>query len=123
MNVPSLDVDGYLVDPSEWSEDWARATADAMNVTLTDEHWEAIRFMRKYYDEHQVAPDARFVMRHLSRNARRVAQPSLRTVPIRLPRPGLQDRGNAQAARLEHRLSDWRRFDLARERQDRLSIW
>jgi len=66
VNAPSLDVEGYLVDPSEWSEDWARATADAMNVTLTDEHWEAIGFMRKFYDEHQVAPDARFVMRHLS---------------------------------------------------------
>ncbi len=66
MNAPSLDVDGYLVDPSEWSENWARATADAMNLTLTDEHWQAIRFMRKFYDERQVAPDARFVMRHLS---------------------------------------------------------
>jgi len=66
VNAPSLDTDGYLVDPSEWSEDWARATANAMNVTLTAEHWEAIGFMRKFYDEHQVAPDARFVMRHLS---------------------------------------------------------
>ncbi len=66
MNVPSHDMDGYLVDPSEWSEDRARATADAMNVTLTDEHWEAIGFMRTFHDEHQVAPDARFVMRHLS---------------------------------------------------------
>ncbi len=66
MNVPTLDTDGYLVDPSEWSEDWARETANAMNVTLTDEHWEAIGFMRKFYDERQVAPDARFVMRHLS---------------------------------------------------------
>ncbi len=66
MNAPSLDVEGYLVDPSEGSVDWARATADAMNITLTDEHWEAIEFMRTFYDEHQVAPDARFVMRHLS---------------------------------------------------------
>jgi tRNA 2-thiouridine synthesizing protein E len=62
VNAPSLDVDGYLVDPGEWSEDWAHA----MNVALTAEHWEAIGFMRKFYDEHQVAPDARFVMRHLS---------------------------------------------------------
>jgi TusE/DsrC/DsvC family sulfur relay protein len=66
VEVPTLDVEGYLVDPSEWSEAWARAAANAMNITLTDEHWEAIRFMRKYHEEHHVAPDARFVMRHLA---------------------------------------------------------
>jgi tRNA 2-thiouridine synthesizing protein E len=33
---------------------------------LTGEHWDVLRFMRAYFEEHQVPPDARFVMRHLS---------------------------------------------------------
>jgi tRNA 2-thiouridine synthesizing protein E len=66
MDTPTVDDDGYLVDPGEWSEDWARETAREMGVTLTQEHWEAIRFMRQFYDEHRVPADARFVMRHLS---------------------------------------------------------
>ena len=63
--VPAVDDDGYLIDPGEWTEDWACETARAMGVDLTPEHWEAIRFMRTFYDEHRVPADARFVMRHL----------------------------------------------------------
>ncbi|MGO9392366.1 TusE/DsrC/DsvC family sulfur relay protein [Rhodoblastus sp.] len=66
MIAPELDVEGYLVDPSAWSEDWARETAKRLQVDLTEDHWEALRFMRAFLDERQVAPDARFVMRHLS---------------------------------------------------------
>ncbi len=63
---PTLDADGYLVDPNAWSREWAAETARAMNIELTDEHWAAIDFMRAYYDEHQIPADARFVMRHLT---------------------------------------------------------
>lgn len=66
MPTPALDKEGYLVDPNDWSEDWARETARALDVDLTDEHWQAIRFMRAFYDEQRVPADARFVMRHLS---------------------------------------------------------
>jgi TusE/DsrC/DsvC family sulfur relay protein len=66
VKIPEVDNEGYLVDPNAWSEDWARETARAMNLMLTDEHWDAICFMRKFYEENQVSADARFVMRHLS---------------------------------------------------------
>jgi|SRR5271165_4420079 len=62
---PKLDKDGYLEDPGEWTEDWACDTARSMNITLTPDHWEAIRFMRRYYEQHQAPADARFVIRHL----------------------------------------------------------
>jgi len=45
---------------------FARETARAMGIELTAEHWEAIRFMRKFYEEHWVRAGARFVMRNLS---------------------------------------------------------
>ena len=68
MRTPTVDSDGYLVDPGEWTEEWALETAERMGVALTVDHWEAIRFMRAYYEEHQVPADARFVMRHLSQS-------------------------------------------------------
>jgi len=66
MAEPAVDVEGYLVDPDDWSEDWAARTAQALDIELTPEHWSAIRFMRAFREEHQVSPDVRFVMRHLT---------------------------------------------------------
>ena len=66
MIAPELDAEGYLTDPGAWSEGLALETAEKLGLELTDDHWVAVRFMRAYYDEHQVPPDARFVMRHLS---------------------------------------------------------
>ncbi len=66
VQAPSVDNDGYLVEPDQWTEEWARETARAMSIELTPEHWEAIRFMRAFYEEHRVPADARFVMRHLT---------------------------------------------------------
>ncbi len=66
MIGPELDAEGYLTDPGAWSEDFARATAQQLGLELTGDHWAVFRFMRAYLEEHQVAPDARFVMRHLA---------------------------------------------------------
>ncbi len=63
--MPALDAEGYLVEPLQWNEAVARALAERENVALTDEHWDVIRYMRAYYEEHQVAPDARYVIRHI----------------------------------------------------------
>ncbi len=61
------DAEGYLIDPSDWTEDIARALAEREGIALTDEHWEVVRFMRAYWEEHRVAPDARFAIRHLKK--------------------------------------------------------
>ena len=61
-----LDEEGYLVDPEQWSESVALELAQRSDVVLGDDHWDVIRFMRGYYAEHQVAADARHVIKHLS---------------------------------------------------------
>ena len=63
--LPPLDPEGYLIDPFDWTEDVARALAAREAITLTDGHWEIVHFMRAYWQEHRIAPDARFVVRHL----------------------------------------------------------
>ncbi|MGZ4454669.1 MAG: TusE/DsrC/DsvC family sulfur relay protein [Nocardioides sp.] len=41
--------EGFLTEPAEWSEDLAPALAALIGLTLTDEHWRAIRFLRDDY--------------------------------------------------------------------------
>ena len=64
--LPNQDAEGYLVEPENWTEAVAEEFARQENLQLTDDHWDAIRFMREQYDENQVIPDARHVIKHLS---------------------------------------------------------
>ena len=57
--MPERDGEGYLIEPADWNEDVARALADEANIQLNDDHWDVIRFMRDYFEEHQVIADAR----------------------------------------------------------------
>jgi len=75
--LPERDAEGYLVEPGDWNEDIARVLARDENIELNDDHWDAIRFMRDYYEEHQVAADVRFVIRHLAERMGRDAQKKL----------------------------------------------
>ena len=65
-NALAVDDEGYLVDPAQWSEQAAAALARQERIVLSEEHWAVIRFMREYYEQHQIAPDARHVMKHLA---------------------------------------------------------
>lgn len=41
--------EGFLTDPTEWDDDLARTLAAQIGIELTDEHWQAIRFLRDDY--------------------------------------------------------------------------
>lgn len=64
--LPTLDAEGYLVEPSEWNEAVAQELAKRAGITMEEDHWDVIRFMRQYYEEHQIAADVRHVSKHLS---------------------------------------------------------
>jgi TusE/DsrC/DsvC family sulfur relay protein len=66
MQDQLIDDEGYLIEPMQWNESWAEEFARQENVPLTPLHWEVIRFMRQYYEEHLVAPDARYTIKHLT---------------------------------------------------------
>jgi tRNA 2-thiouridine synthesizing protein E len=61
-----LDAEGYLLDPADWNEQVAETLARGEHIVLSEEHWVVIRFVREYYERHQIAPDARHVMKHLA---------------------------------------------------------
>jgi len=65
VKLPELDVEGYLTNPDNWSEAVAEEFAREENIGLTEDHWDVIRFMRNYYETHQIIPDVRHVIWHL----------------------------------------------------------
>lgn len=66
MEGQEIDSEGYLIDPTQWDEALAQTFAHEENIELTPTHWGVIRFMRQYYEEHLIAPDARFAIKHLA---------------------------------------------------------
>lgn len=60
------DAEGYLINPDDWNETVAMQLAAGEGVSLGDEHWQVLRFMRGYYDDHRVAADARFTVKFLA---------------------------------------------------------
>lgn len=65
-NMQSVrDIEGYIIDPEEWSQDLARELAAEEGVELNGEYWLILDFMRTYWLEHRVAPDFRHVIEYL----------------------------------------------------------
>jgi tRNA 2-thiouridine synthesizing protein E len=65
-NTIATDAEGYLVEPLDWNEEVASELARRENIAMTPDHWLVMAFMREYYDEHQVAADARFTIKFIA---------------------------------------------------------
>lgn len=63
-----LDEAGYLIDPNQWSPDFACHVANLEKIDLNEAHWYIIGFMREFLDEHGVAADVRFVLKDLAKH-------------------------------------------------------
>lgn len=66
--LPARDAEGYLVEPGEWDEAVAECLAGEQGIRLDDDHWRVIRRIRELYEENQVIPDARFIIRFLDQS-------------------------------------------------------
>jgi tRNA 2-thiouridine synthesizing protein E len=60
------DVEGYIVNPEDWSENLALELADEEELELNEDYWTSLRFMRDYYQEHRIAPDVRHIVKQLA---------------------------------------------------------
>ena len=63
----ATDVEGYLKNLEDWSEDFARAQARAEQLELTEEHWQVIYFLRSYFEEHRVQAQVRVMISHFAK--------------------------------------------------------
>ena len=63
-NEVLTDGEGYMVNPSEWSEEFVRQLAEQEGLHLNSEHWEVIRFLRDWYADHGHQASVRDMIKH-----------------------------------------------------------
>jgi len=61
------DEEGYLVNLADWTEDIAKHIAVTENVDMSENHWEVVNFLRKYYEEYQIAPAVRVLTKAIGK--------------------------------------------------------
>ncbi|MDD2052195.1 TusE/DsrC/DsvC family sulfur relay protein [Pseudomonas putida] len=59
-----LDKDGYLLDLADWSAEVARALAAREEIDLSPEHWEILELLRGFYQEFQLSPATRPLIKY-----------------------------------------------------------
>jgi tRNA 2-thiouridine synthesizing protein E len=57
---------GYLIDSSEWSTELARVIAHSEQLEMSDDHWEVINYVRKFYEEFNKSPSIRPLVKYLA---------------------------------------------------------
>lgn len=62
MNV-ELDKNGFLVNLDDWSPDVAESLASAEGIQLSKAHWEVITLLREFYNEFELSPAMRILVK------------------------------------------------------------
>lgn len=57
------DAQGYLLHLEDWNEALAERIAEQENITLSDAHWEVVRFVRAFYEEYKTSPAIRALVK------------------------------------------------------------
>lgn len=67
VNGTELETDeqGYLLDP-DYSEEIVHAIAAAEGITLTDDHWKVVNYLRDEYREHGHTPNFRAMLKGMA---------------------------------------------------------
>ena len=66
-SVAEHDEEGYLKDIGQWNEELANAIAASENIEMTQEHWDVVNFLREYYEEYQIAPAIRTLVKAMKK--------------------------------------------------------
>jgi tRNA 2-thiouridine synthesizing protein E len=66
-NTIETDEEGYLTNLGDWTEDVANEIAKAENVSMSENHWEVVNFLREYYNEYQIAPAVRVLTKAIGK--------------------------------------------------------
>ncbi|MDH5571760.1 MAG: TusE/DsrC/DsvC family sulfur relay protein [Gammaproteobacteria bacterium] len=57
---------GNLVNLDDWSEPLAEHMAEKEGIKLTNEHWEVIRYLRKFYFQYGITPMVKLLIKHMA---------------------------------------------------------
>lgn len=56
---------GNLVHMDDWSEELAAHMAEKEGITLTEDHWVVLRYLRKFYFEYGITPMVKILIKHI----------------------------------------------------------
>lgn len=60
----ALDKDGYLINLNEWTPVVATHLAQEEKIILTSAHWEIINVLQSFYQEYQISPAMRALVKY-----------------------------------------------------------
>lgn len=63
----AIDEDGYLQNLDDWTPELSEYMAQQDGLTLTDQHWEVINFLRDYYQKYQIAPMIKILVKEMAK--------------------------------------------------------
>lgn len=66
-NTPLLDEEGYLLNLKDWTPELANQLAEELELELTEAHWEIIHLLRNFYQEYEVSPAMRPLVKAVSK--------------------------------------------------------
>jgi TusE/DsrC/DsvC family sulfur relay protein len=61
------DSEGYLIDPDDWTEEIARSIAFSEYISMTDDHWKVVNFMRAWYAANGFTADVCVVTEYMAK--------------------------------------------------------
>ncbi len=68
MSLPNhiqTDKNGYLTDNHQWDINIAQQIAELESIDMTDDHWQVVIYVRKFYDEFNTSPSIRPLVKYL----------------------------------------------------------
>lgn len=61
----NVDKEGFLIDLNDWNEVTAEAIAKEEGIDLTEAHWEVIHLLRQFYQEFELSPAMRPLVKYV----------------------------------------------------------
>ncbi|MEC5321437.1 sulfurtransferase TusE [Brenneria populi subsp. brevivirga] len=65
--IIATDAQGYLMDSADWNEALALILAEQEGISLTEAHWEVVRFVRTFYLEFNTSPAIRMLVKAMAK--------------------------------------------------------
>lgn len=69
FNGQQIDTDkqGYLLDSTQWNQALAEQIAQSENITLSEEHWQVVNFVRHFYEQFNTSPAIRALVKAMQK--------------------------------------------------------
>jgi len=65
IQTPDTDEQGFLLKLDDWNQAFAIKTAESEGIQLTPEHWEIIKILRDFYEEFDLSPANRILVKQV----------------------------------------------------------